>query len=372
MASFTNTKAKAQETDLLIVEKTFFFNKTQDIALSKFIFDTRNEKEYEESHIRSSASLSLIEKRNELIQLYNETNELDEIITELTTPEVTYNILPINETHLNRMKDLKQKITMGLNEILKNSMFKLRGLVYKTILLYGYDLDYNSLTSTICVEENTNIELVPFPRTIKTLNEQDIENHLVLLLAGLLKREGKVDFIYVLNNYNNFCEKYPFLLTTKEKGLGTQEMYPSEIVEDFLFLGDKNNSSSHNQLSQLGINYILNMAEEVFNTLTEDENSKEMNLYKYLKLGTGDTISDTIDSLFEKANEFIRNAKENNGRVIVNCNMGVSRSSTIVINFLMNYFNLSFEEALSHSKQQRSVVNPNQAFRSQLQKYYNK
>lgn len=53
-------------------------------------------------------------------------------------------------------------------------------------------------------------------------------------------------------------------------------------------------------------------------------------------------------------------------RVFVHCNMGISRSSTVIIWILMNHKKLSLREALSHTKACRSVCQPNYTFMKQL------
>ncbi|EFC46459.1 predicted protein [Naegleria gruberi] len=181
--------------------------------------------------------------------------------------------------------------------------------------------------------------------------------------------EGKIENVYVLDSYKLYLEKYSYVVTFKDR-IGHQTLYPSEIIENFLFLGNRDNASSDRELTDIGITYILNMAEEVENVLEEmilDNGEKK---YKYLKLGTGDTIEHSISDLFEQANQFLREAFENNCKAIVNCNMGISRSSTTVLSYLMKYYELSFEEAFHHAKGHRSIVCPNQAFREQLKNYY--
>lgn len=53
----------------------------------------------------------------------------------------------------------------------------------------------------------------------------------------------------------------------------------------------------------------------------------------------------------------------------MHCFAGVSRSSTIVISYLMKKLNWSFKQALDHVRKQRWVVNPNPGFVRQLRRY---
>lgn len=57
------------------------------------------------------------------------------------------------------------------------------------------------------------------------------------------------------------------------------------------------------------------------------------------------------------------------GVVLVHCNAGVSRSSSIVIGYLMQREGLSFEDAYSQVKLARPSIHPNRGFYQQLQSY---
>nr|CAG4709993.1 unnamed protein product [Naegleria fowleri] len=362
--------------NVLLVDQTYFYNKTQDVAISKSIFDVRSRSHYDDSHIRASFSLGMEE--SEMIQ------SLLELVNGTTTAE--------------RMDE--NLITIKLNTLFgKNSLFKLRGLSYKTILLYGDEIN-NCGNKDLCSssmatsndecdttlpppletpiekfthEVHPNCELF-LPSCMKfstPIQLSDMKRYPVLLLSELLRREGKLDNIIVLTSYKSFCDKYGFLLTLRETGIGYQGIYPSEIIENFLYLGDKESASSDVELTDLGITYILNMAEEVSNDLEFLEVAPGVKKYSYLKLGTDDTISHSISNLFDQANEFLRQAYERNGKAIVNCNMGVSRSSTTVISYIMKYYGLSFEQVFHHVKNQRSVTCPNASFREQLKSFYN-
>jgi protein-tyrosine phosphatase len=69
--------------------------------------------------------------------------------------------------------------------------------------------------------------------------------------------------------------------------------------------------------------------------------------------------------------------KNSNGevkwKVLVHCHAGVSRSSTIVISYLMRkYINFSLNDALKFVKSKRPIIKPNKGFMKQLQKYEDK
>jgi hypothetical protein len=52
--------------------------------------------------------------------------------------------------------------------------------------------------------------------------------------------------------------------------------------------------------------------------------------------------------------------------------MGISRSSTVVIAYLIATTNMTPHEALASVRSKRTIVRPNRGFMSQLQEYYSK
>lgn len=62
----------------------------------------------------------------------------------------------------------------------------------------------------------------------------------------------------------------------------------------------------------------------------------------------------------------MRKARKN---VLVHCHAGVSRSAAIVCAYLMKKSSWSLQQALSHMKQRRNRVKPNENFVRILQQY---
>lgn len=72
---------------------------------------------------------------------------------------------------------------------------------------------------------------------------------------------------------------------------------------------------------------------------------------------------------FEDSYEFIDRSLESNGRILVHCYFGVSRSATMVIAYAMKKHELSFADAFQMIKSKRRFVAPNPGFMAQLQLY---
>lgn len=79
-----------------------------------------------------------------------------------------------------------------------------------------------------------------------------------------------------------------------------------------------------------------------------------------------DMEDEDILSYFEFAIDFIERVQARNGKVLVHCAAGVSRSATIVCCYLMKAFSLSSRQAIETLKRVRPIIQPNLGFEQQL------
>lgn len=90
---------------------------------------------------------------------------------------------------------------------------------------------------------------------------------------------------------------------------------------------------------------------------------------KYIQIA--DMTRENIIQHFPTAIEFIENAlKDPEGSVLVHCFYGVSRSSTIVIAYLMKKYSLTYQKAFEKAKSKRNLVHPNHGFAMQCKIFY--
>lgn len=73
-----------------------------------------------------------------------------------------------------------------------------------------------------------------------------------------------------------------------------------------------------------------------------------------------------IEKYFSFTNLIIDNALQNNLKILVNCHMGISRSSTIVIKYLMTKLNINRNKAFEYVKKKRNIIYPNDGFWKKL------
>jgi len=60
---------------------------------------------------------------------------------------------------------------------------------------------------------------------------------------------------------------------------------------------------------------------------------------------------------------------ETNGSVLVHCMAGISRSSSLIIYYLMKKYAITYDKAYEFVKKARSIIQPNSGFEKQLRTY---
>ena len=98
---------------------------------------------------------------------------------------------------------------------------------------------------------------------------------------------------------------------------------------------------------------------------------KNYNVNKNVLQAARERIGLLFDN-FETSNEFITDALDNNGKVLIHCMAGRSRSATIVSAYIIKTFGMDPENTVKSIKSKRKIVQPNNSFLEQLDKYYKK
>lgn len=130
-------------------------------------------------------------------------------------------------------------------------------------------------------------------------------------------------------------------------------------IADYLFLGGDTVARTQEQLQEIGITHILNVAGTACGNYFP-------NSFQYLTLDLFDGVQQDIIPYFFDAIEFIENARQSGGKVYVHCHQGVSRSSSFVIGYLMWRDRERFETVLDRVKAVRSISSPNDGFTGRL------
>jgi atypical dual specificity phosphatase len=132
----------------------------------------------------------------------------------------------------------------------------------------------------------------------------------------------------------------------------------TEIILNKLYLGDMFDANDADTIKNRNISCILCVAErlKIMNT------NPCVKVYKY---ELSDDSNCNISLYFEEIGEIIN--REN--IVLVNCVAGISRSATIVISYIMKYYNLDLKTAFILVRKKRDRICPNKKFMECLLDY---
>lgn len=197
-----------------------------------------------------------------------------------------------------------------------------------------------------------------------------------LLISFLLNKYQVTKFMQLKPNKNGlqlFADKYPFMMI---KGSGYKEIdesvpdYPHEIIKNKLYLGNYIQSDDKKIISNLQITHIVNVTRQTHKNKLED--------IEYYQMAIDDMLSENllennlllntikyIDNILFKENE----DDNNKTKIMVHCHQGVSRSSSVVIGFLMYKYHVTFEKGLEMVESKRPRIYPNDSFRKQLSQF---
>ncbi|XP_058792523.1 serine/threonine/tyrosine-interacting protein B-like [Phymastichus coffea] len=91
--------------------------------------------------------------------------------------------------------------------------------------------------------------------------------------------------------------------------------------------------------------------------------------FQYLVLDIADSTTENIIQHFQKVKQFIDQALNSGGQVLVHGNAGISRSAALVLAYLMETYGLTQQKAYAILQQRRFCINPNDGFMAQLREY---
>eukprot|EP00056_Hartaetosiga_gracilis_P017614 m.7863 g.7863 ORF g.7863 m.7863 type:complete len:368 (+) comp5928_c0_seq1:114-1217(+) len=166
----------------------------------------------------------------------------------------------------------------------------------------------------------------------------------------------KFDINVLSKGLNGFVADYPFLVFGTDSFSDSE--FPSEIIEGKLYLGSWATASQLPVLQHLGISHIVNATQTCDSPFKDD--------MTYIQCPIDDAVGEDIGSYFDQSLEFIRSAFNDDKRVLVHCKMGMSRSTTFVLLYLMEEKKMTLKKAMDFVVDRRPYINPNPAFLLQL------
>ena len=129
-----------------------------------------------------------------------------------------------------------------------------------------------------------------------------------------------------------------------------------------VYISDSYGADNISFLKQKLITHVLICCKELWPQFPDD--------FVYKKLEIIDSSQFQIVEFFNEAVDFIQIGLKGDGKVLVHCQMGKSRSVTIVVAYLIKVHRLSVEKSMMLLKKVHLVSEPNQGFLKQLQKFH--
>jgi hypothetical protein len=139
------------------------------------------------------------------------------------------------------------------------------------------------------------------------------------------------------------------------------DVEPDEVVSGLLFIGAKESAANSATLARLGISRVLICCDSL---RAYHEPSESL---RYHRLPIADSLAQDLGPYLPTALAFIAQGALKGQRTLVHCNAGVSRSGSIVVEWLRRTAALSLLDAWAAARGVRPCITPNSNFLRQLQ-----
>lgn len=146
--------------------------------------------------------------------------------------------------------------------------------------------------------------------------------------------------------------------TTEPKAIAVMKSPPAEIL-DYLYLGNQQQGANKKMLKDIGITRILSVKESFGLPPANPD-------FEVLHMPMSDYGNQDLRELMDQCIDFIEQTKQKHEKILVHCRLGVNRSTTIVLAYLMLRERWTLKQAWTHVKAQRTQALPQQGYWLQL------
>ncbi|XP_033057132.1 dual specificity protein phosphatase 21 [Trachypithecus francoisi] len=148
---------------------------------------------------------------------------------------------------------------------------------------------------------------------------------------------------------------------SSSQGLQQPSIYSFSQITSSLFLGNGVAANNKILLSSNRITAIVNASVEVVNVFFEG--------IQYIKVPVTDARDSRLCDFFDPIADLIHSVDMRQGRTLLHCVAGVSRSASLCLAYLMKYHSMSLLDAHTWTKSRRPIIRPNNGFWEQLINY---
>lgn len=225
------------------------------------------------------------------------------------------------------------------------------------------NIDYTAVEHIVIIDNNTT-------------SLKDILSTGIACAKMLYKMGSKYAVKIVRGGYEQFSALYPFLRSTKI--LYTQnekyliKMYPIEIEPKFLYNGTHEQAGDALVAKHLKVKAHVNATIKSDSRFTPDDmvSGKGDLVCQVLNIPIEDDIKADIYQYFPVVCSFITQHKKNDGKsVLIYSDCGRSRSTTLVMAYMMQSMKIPLKDALSTMVRHHQSIRPNRSFIKSLMKW---
>ncbi|NWS71571.1 STYL1 protein, partial [Crotophaga sulcirostris] len=193
------------------------------------------------------------------------------------------------------------------------------------------------------------------------LVSSDAEEGTAVRYAKSLEQFTRHPVLVLMGGYRHFSACYHFLRTQKilwmPQELDNFQPYPVEILPAKLYMGNFKQACNQQIQKDLKIKAQVNISEQPATLFTEEG--------KYLHVSVPDSLEADLFSSFASICDFI-DAQLDDGAVLVFSSLGISRSSTVTMAYLMLSCQFSLKRAWSYVLKCKTNMRPHRGFVKQL------
>ncbi|NXX98578.1 STYL1 protein, partial [Centropus bengalensis] len=244
-----------------------------------------------------------------------------------------------DESHIITARRIRQSPT---GEYLVPDSEELRSVRYCVV----YDCESSSLDCCDYEEEKT---------------EKDAAGGNAVRYARSLEQFTRHPVLVLMGGYKRFSACYHFLRSQKilwmPQELDNFQPYPVEILPAKLYMGNFKQACSQQIQKDLKIKAHVNISEQPATLFTEEG--------KYLHIPVPDSLEADLFSFFATICDFI-DAQLDHGAVLLFSSLGISRSSTVTMAYLMHSCQFSLKTAWDYVLKCKANMRPHRGFVKQL------
>ncbi|XP_076210752.1 serine/threonine/tyrosine-interacting-like protein 1 isoform X3 [Aptenodytes patagonicus] len=191
--------------------------------------------------------------------------------------------------------------------------------------------------------------------------EKDAEEGTAVQYARSLEQFTRHPVLVLRGGYKRFSACYHFLRTQKilwmPQELDNFQPYPVEILPAKLYMGNFKQACDQQIQKDLKIKAQVNISEQPATPLAEGG--------RYLHISVPDSLEADLFSSFATICHFI-DAQLDHGAVLVFSSLGISRSSTVTMAYLMHSCQFSLKRAWDYILKCKTNMRPHRGFVKQL------